>query len=70
VIDFLVGDVGLEVKTQGSVPAIFQQLQRYASFAAVRSLLLVTTRLRYGALDGQTLLGKRVRLVRVVGGFV
>lgn len=43
-IDFLVGGVGVELKTQGSAVAAFSQLQRYAHHDQVSSLLLVTTR--------------------------
>lgn len=41
-IDFLVGNVGVEVKTQGSLPALLRQLSRYATHENVTSLLLVT----------------------------
>ncbi len=42
IIDFMFGDVGVEVKIKGSRLNIYRQLERYAEFEAVRCLLLVT----------------------------
>jgi hypothetical protein len=69
-IDFMVGDVGLEVKLSGTTSEIAAQLQRYAASPLVRCLLLVTTRLRYGLFEGKTFLGKSVLVARVTGGFL
>ena len=69
-IDFLIDDVGLEVKLGGTNAHIAEQLTRYASSTKVRTLLLLTTRMRYQVFDGLTLHGKRVRVVRLVGGFL
>lgn len=70
-IDFLAGDVGLEVKVDGTIASIFRQLQRYAQSPRVRTLLLVTPRLRYGIFDGRMFAnGKRLDVVRIVGGFL
>lgn len=43
-IDFLVGHVGVEVKTQGGVGEIHRQLLRYARRPQIRALILVSTR--------------------------
>ena len=42
-IDFLVGDVGIEVKTEGALAAVTRQLWRYAQLPEVKHLVLVTT---------------------------
>jgi hypothetical protein len=42
-IDFLVGDVGIEVKMQGSRGAIIRQLGRYAKHGEVRELILASS---------------------------
>ncbi len=42
VIDFLVGDVGIEVKISGSSTAVLRQIMRYLESDQVKSLVLVT----------------------------
>jgi hypothetical protein len=42
IIDFMVGDVGIEVKIKGSKLAIHRQVSRYCAHDRVVSLLLVT----------------------------
>ena len=53
VIDFLVGDVGVEVKIKGRVPTVVSQLTRYASHESINSLILVTGRLQLSAIPNQ-----------------
>ena len=43
-VDFLVGDIALEVKVAGSLRRVVAQLVRYAAHERVRGVLLVTTR--------------------------
>jgi hypothetical protein len=69
-IDFLVGDVGIEIKMRGTVSKIAAQLWRYAKSPRVRVLLLATTRASYVELDGVEWYGKRVRVVRLPGGLI
>jgi hypothetical protein len=47
-IDFLVGEVGLEVKVEGNLAAVTRQLHRYAECPKISALILVTTRMRHG----------------------
>ena len=65
-IDFLVGTVGLEVKIDGSLPALARQLQRYAEAPIVSELVVFTTRARLAQLPA-TLLGKPVRVALQLG---
>lgn len=69
-IDFLAGDVGMEIKVGGTHSHIAAQLSRYAECSRVRVLLLLTPRMRYLPLDGLALHGKRVRVVKLSGGFL
>lgn len=51
-IDFMVGDIGLEVKIKGTCKAIAAQLDRYVLDRRIRELLLVSTSLKHrGVLD-------------------
>lgn len=65
-IDFLVGDVGVEVKVTGSVEAVTRQLIRYAKSDRVSALVLVTTKARHRAVP-RSLCGKPVDVVSVSG---
>lgn len=51
-IDFLVGNVGVEVKVAGAVKSVRRQLARYAMSAEVDSLVLVTAKVRHLELEG------------------
>lgn len=43
-IDFMVGEIGIEVKISGQAKAIYRQCVRYCTFDQVTMLLLVTNR--------------------------
>ncbi len=43
-IDFLIGDIGVEVKVDSSTPVVLRQLKRYALEERISSLVLVTSR--------------------------
>jgi len=42
IVDFMVGDVAVEVKIKGAKRAIYRQLERYAAHDAVGAILLAT----------------------------
>lgn len=42
IVDFMVGDIALEIKIKGQRRAIFRQLERYASHPRVGVILLAT----------------------------
>ncbi len=44
VIDFLIGDIGVEIKIRGSAVATYRQLERYAEFDSIKGLILLTWR--------------------------
>jgi len=44
IIDFMVLDVGIEIKIKGTPKAIYQQCERYCAHEAVTSLLLLTNK--------------------------
>lgn len=62
-IDFLIGDVGVEVKTGGSPAEVFRQLMRYAQLPQIASLVVVTDKKRI--VNGLPLhvLGKPIEVV-------
>jgi NAD(P)-dependent dehydrogenase (short-subunit alcohol dehydrogenase family) len=68
-IDFLVGGVGVECKTDGSLSALTRQLHRYALATQVEALVLVTTRARLARVPPH-LNGKRISVVATMGGLV
>lgn len=63
-IDFLVGDVGVECKVDGAWRSVARQLERYATFDEIGSLVLVTTRHRH-SLIAPEMKGKPVVVHRV-----
>lgn len=67
-IDLLVGDVGVEVKTNGTSIAAFRQCQRYAHSPRVAALILVTTRAAHTDLPA-TVGGKPLTVLPLLGRF-
>lgn len=67
-IDFMVDDVGIEVKIGGTLNDVLRQLHRYAASERVAGLLLVTSRLTLARLP-EILDGKPVRSVYVGSPF-
>jgi len=66
-IDFLLpGGIGIEVKVDGSLPALTRQVHRYAQREEIAALVIVTSRRRLADLP-DAINGKPVRVV-VVGG--
>lgn len=66
-IDFLAGDLGIEVKVDGGVTEITRQLHRYAQSERIGRLLLVTTRMRHLSC-ARSLNGKSVEVLHLIGG--
>lgn len=44
ILDFYVGDIGIEVKIKGSAKTTYKQCERYCQFPVVNQLLLVTNK--------------------------
>ncbi len=44
IIDFMVGDIGIEVKIGGSKRAIFRQCERYAEHESVSAIVIATAK--------------------------
>jgi hypothetical protein len=64
-IDFLVGDVGVEIKIKGALAQVTRQLHRYAEESAVRELLLVTGSARLDRLPS-SLCGKPLGVLHLL----
>lgn len=67
-IDFIVGDIGVEMKTQGSLIAVRHQLQRYAQSPRVREILLFTSKAKLCQMP-KTLSGKKIHVAYSVGRY-
>lgn len=63
-IDFMVGEVGIEVKDDGSLTALTRQIHRYLQFDSVKRLLVVTTRSQHLRIPSH-MSGKEVRVYYV-----
>lgn len=66
-IDFVIGDLGVEVKVDGSLAAVTRQLHRYAQVEELAGVLLVTTRAAHLAVPRE-LNGKPIVVARLLGG--
>lgn len=64
-IDFLVHDIGIEVKCEGSAGAVERQLARYAESPRISALVLATTRNQLRVLP-DTVGGKPLRVAFLV----
>ena len=64
-IDFLVGGVGLEVKTRGSATDVVRQAQRYVARSEIHSLIIASTRAQLLVDLPRTLGGKPVVTVHL-----
>lgn len=65
-IDFLVGDVGIEVKVGGSLASVTRQLHRYSEFDKISSLILVTSRMCHGLNLPNSMNGKPLSIHAIV----
>lgn len=65
IIDFMVGDVGIEVKVGGSLAAVTRQLFRYAESDRIGSLVLVSSRTFHNSMPYQ-MNGKQLRCVGMI----
>jgi hypothetical protein len=63
-IDFLVGDVGIEVKVDGSLSDVTRCLHRYLGSERVSAVVLATTRFRHRAVPRE-MQGKVIAFVHV-----
>lgn len=68
-IDFLVGDVGIEVKIGGSLQAATRQLHRYAQCDRIGSLILVSSRLFHSYFP-EMLNDKSLRVVNLINSAI
>jgi hypothetical protein len=65
-IDFLIGNIGLEVKVGFSYSDVIRQLHRYAQADEIEALILLTSRLQHAMpkeLNGKTLCTVNISLV-------
>ena len=63
-IDFLVGDLGLEIKVDGSLSLVTRQVHRYLQCERVSGVVVLTSRQKHANLP-ETISGKPVRVVWV-----
>lgn len=70
VVDFMVGDVAVEVKVEGSPTQVLRQILRYLEYGEVSALVLVTRRAGSARGIPPQVLGKPVIVVPVWKGFL
>ncbi len=66
-IDFLIEDLGVEIKVRGTRADVTRQVHRYLQHASIRGVLLVTTRSELARLP-PTISGKPVFTHHLVSG--
>ena len=66
--DFFVDGIAVEVKIKHSLADLTRQVYRYASYDAVRSIVVVTPRMRLSNLP-DVLFDKPIRVVTLLGAF-
>jgi hypothetical protein len=62
---FLEGKIGIEVKVDGSTPAVTRQLWRYAQQETIDEIILITTRSKHRTIVGP-INGKAVYIVHLL----
>jgi hypothetical protein len=65
--DFMLGDVAVEVKIDGSLASVVRQISRYAEHDAVRAIVLVSTRAVHRSMPA-AFNGKPVVVASLLGG--
>jgi hypothetical protein len=68
-LDFLVGDVAIEVKVDSSTSSVTRQLWRYAKLPEVNHLILVTTRSKHKNMPDE-MNGKPLYVVYLLNSFL
>jgi len=66
-IDFLIDDLGVEIKVRGTRADVTRQVHRYLQHASIRGVMLVTTRAELARLP-PTISGKPVFTHHLVSG--
>lgn len=66
-IDFLIADVGVEVKIKGSANGLRAQVARYSMDGRISEFLIVTTRPTHRLVSGATRNGKPIRVLTIGG---
>jgi len=64
-IDFLIGEIGVEIKVGGSPSSVLRQIARYATSIRVSKLVLLVTRARIASLVPPAINGKAVTVVAI-----
>src|SRR2546426_527670 len=52
-IDFMVGNVGIEVKVDGALNEVIRQVYRYMHCGQVSALMLITSKARHRLISGE-----------------